>query len=103
MLLDDVEGQFDAEGHRLGVVPPWPVSLEDEVDRRRLALRIAEHAQYLPETYREVWTLADVEQMSMEEVAQVLEITVANVKSRLHRARLALRQRLADELLGGGA
>ena len=39
---------------------------------------------------------------SMAEVAEVLELTVPNVKTRLHRARLALRKRLADELLSPG-
>lgn len=100
--MADVEGHFDAEGHRLEVIPPWPVSVDDELERRRLAARVAVLAERLPETYRVIWTLGDVEQLSMEEIAEILELTVPNVKTRLHRARLALRGLLADELLGGG-
>lgn len=49
----------------------------------------------LPETLRPVFILRELEGMSTEETAQVLEISVANVKTRLHRARLWLRERLA--------
>lgn len=100
--MEGVEGHFDSDGHRDGLVPSWPVDPEDELARRRLAARVAELAERLPETYRAIWTLADVEQLTMEEIAGVLELTVSNVKSRLHRARLALRQLLADELLTPG-
>lgn len=102
MSVDDVEGSFDALGHRLEVTRPWPVNAEDALVRSRLSARIGEVAVELPVEYREVWVLADVEQMSMQEVADVLELTVPNVKTRLHRARLALRRRLADELLDAG-
>ncbi len=100
--MEDVEGRFDEDGHRIGVILAWPASVEDELERRRLAARIPELAECLPETYRAIWTLGDVEQLTMEEIAAILDITVPNVKSRLHRARLALRKLLADELLGDG-
>lgn len=96
--VEDVEGGFDATGHRLERTLPWNVHPEDQIDRTRLTTRLAELSLELPDEYREVWVLADVEQMSMQEVAEVLELTVPNVKSRLHRARLALRKRLGDEL-----
>ncbi|MBM4364825.1 MAG: sigma-70 family RNA polymerase sigma factor [Deltaproteobacteria bacterium] len=100
--MDGVEGHFDSDGHRDGFVPAWPVDPEDELERRRLAARIAELSERLPDSYRAIWTLADVEQLTMEEIAGVLELSIPNVKSRLHRARLALRQLLAGELLTPG-
>lgn len=100
--LDGVEGTFDETGHRLEVTRAWPVDPEDALVRARLSARIGELAVELPVEYREVWVLADVEQMSMQEVADVLDLTVPNVKTRLHRARLALRRRMADELVGEG-
>ncbi|NNE42680.1 MAG: sigma-70 family RNA polymerase sigma factor [Gemmatimonadetes bacterium] len=48
----------------------------------------------LPEDYRVVFTLRDIDGLSNAEVAEVLEISVAAVKSRLHRSRLYLRDRL---------
>jgi RNA polymerase sigma-70 factor (ECF subfamily) len=65
----------------------------------------------LPETLRSVFTLRDIEGLSTAETAEVLGLTETNVKVRLHRARLALRERLtgyfaaagpADAARGGG-
>jgi RNA polymerase sigma-70 factor (ECF subfamily) len=54
----------------------------------------------LPAPYRSVFMLRDVEEMSVEEVAEVLELSVGTVKVRLHRARRALRQVLFDQAGG---
>jgi RNA polymerase sigma-70 factor, ECF subfamily len=51
----------------------------------------------LPEIYRSVILLRDVEELSTEETAQILEVTEQTVKMRLHRARLAVRQMLEGE------
>ena len=55
----------------------------------------------LAEKYREVFLLRDVEQMSIEETAEALNISIASVKTRLLRARLMLRDILAPELADG--
>ncbi len=49
----------------------------------------------LPETLRTVFVLRDIEGVSTAEAAEVLGLTETNVKVRLHRARLALRERLS--------
>lgn len=57
----------------------------------------------LPEQYRSVFILRDVDALSNEEVAEILNLSVPAVKSRLHRSRLMLRKRLAryyEELYG---
>ena len=54
----------------------------------------------LPEPYRVVVVMADYEEMSMREIAEALNISVPNVKTRLHRARMALRQALLDYVQG---
>jgi RNA polymerase sigma-70 factor, ECF subfamily len=51
--------------------------------------------QKLPEAYRDVYVLVDVEGLPKAEVAEMLGLTVPNVKSRLHRARLEMRHLLA--------
>lgn len=98
--MEEVEETYDATGHRIPETTPWNLRAEDTIDRSRLATRIAEHALSLPDEYREVWALADVEQLSMVEIAEILDLTVPNVKTRLHRARLALRRQLAGEMAG---
>ena len=45
----------------------------------------------LPEIYRTVFLLRDVEGLSTEETGEILGISVPTVKTRLHRARIALR------------
>ncbi len=98
----DAEGKFDASGHRVDAVPAWPVDPADVMERQRLAVMLHEIAEELPEKYRAVWVLADVEELSMREVSEVLELGVPAVKTRLHRARLALRARMARAILLGG-
>lgn len=56
----------------------------------------------LPETYRSVVLLRDLEELSTQETAQILDVSEDVVKTRLHRARLAIRKRL-DEYLRGNA
>ena len=46
----------------------------------------------LPEGYREVFLLKDVEGLSYEEISEMVGISIPAIKSRLHRARLALRE-----------
>jgi len=56
----------------------------------------------LPEQFRETVVLSDVEGMSYEEIARVLEVPVGTVKSRLFRARRMLQQKLYDYAVGMG-
>lgn len=85
---------------RVGLVAHVP-SGESMVPESRLldaeALAVVRAAiDRLPETFRTVVVLADLEELSNREVAEVLDISVAAIKSRLHRARLLLRKELAD-------
>jgi RNA polymerase sigma-70 factor, ECF subfamily len=52
----------------------------------------------LPLIYREVFQLRDIEQLSVNEAAAALGISIAAVKVRLHRARMMLQKKLAPEL-----
>ncbi len=52
----------------------------------------------LPDAFRHVVMLRDMEEMSVSETAQALGISIALVKVRLHRARLLLQKRLAPQL-----
>jgi RNA polymerase sigma-70 factor (ECF subfamily) len=70
----------------------------------REARRLIEGAVHgLPSRYREVFILAGVEGLSNADIAVTLGIGLAAVKSRLHRARLMLREALARHFGGPGA
>jgi len=89
--------RFGEDGHL--AVPDWPdatVAIEDEVAARELAARAEGFIGELPRAYRDVIWMADVEEMPAAEIAEVLGISIPAFKSRLHRARLHVRQRLAE-------
>lgn len=71
---------------------------DSELLRSELRVTLHRAVAELPETYRSVVLLRDLEELSTEETAQVLDITSDAVKTRLHRGRLALRQKLNDYL-----
>jgi RNA polymerase sigma-70 factor (ECF subfamily) len=69
-------------------------ALERKELREALRVAVAE----LPDIYRQVFTLRDLEELNIEETAQALGITTSAVKVRLHRARLMLQKRLVPYL-----
>jgi RNA polymerase sigma-70 factor (ECF subfamily) len=67
----------------------------DNVAHREVQQRVDAELRQLPEPYRTTLILRDLEDMSYEEIAEVLQISLGTVKSRLTRGRHALKQRLA--------
>jgi RNA polymerase sigma-70 factor (ECF subfamily) len=74
---------------------------EEALEGRRLEATLEAAIGALEPMYREVLVLRDVEGLSAAEVAEVLGLSVEAVKSRLHRARVAVRERVAPALLPG--
>ena len=74
--------------------PLWATLPLNQVLNEELGRTIEEAILELPEKYRLVLVLRDIEGFSTEESAQILRLTPANVKVRLHRARLFLREQL---------
>ncbi len=70
-----------------------------ELARREMKALLWQAIGELPQDAREIYVLRDVEEMSGEEVAKKLGITLAAMKSRLHRARQGVRERLDKILL----
>ena len=97
-LVDDIEACYEADGHRIGEVPNWSARADDALDRARLAKRLEVLTERLPDEARELWALADVQQLSMVEISEITGLHVANVKTKLHRTRLLLREWLAADL-----
>jgi RNA polymerase sigma-70 factor (ECF subfamily) len=92
----------DGEGAEAMQIADWSALPETELMSAETREVLAEGIVRLPEELRTVFVLRDIMEKSNQEVAEELELTVAAVKSRLHRARLALRDRLnryfADKL-----
>jgi RNA polymerase sigma-70 factor, ECF subfamily len=82
-------------------VPAWATLPLDQVLNEELGRTLKQAIVQVPEKYRVVLVLRDIEGFSTEESAQILNLTPANIKVRLHRARLFLREKLktyfADE------
>lgn len=79
-------------------VADWTEEIHRRAELSELREQLEEGIARLPEDYRVVLVLRDVEGLATVEVAEVLELSEAAVKSRLHRARLLLRQHLATYL-----
>lgn len=77
---------------------PWRREGLDPSERAELRKLVLDGIGRLPEGYRNVLMLRDVEDLDTEETAQILEISPGAVKTRLHRARQALREMLEPEL-----
>jgi len=73
----------------------WCCLPEEDFQTREARTELERAISELPETLRTVFVLRELEGLSTEETAQVLNVSVSNVKVRLHRARLWLRERLA--------
>lgn len=96
VAIEDRLPRFRSDGHFAADVPDWSRAVEDEVAARELAQRAGEFIAELPPAYRDVIWMNDVEEMTAPEIAETLEISIPAFKSRLHRARLYVRQRLAE-------
>ncbi|RJQ66499.1 MAG: sigma-70 family RNA polymerase sigma factor [Desulfobacteraceae bacterium] len=77
-------------------VPQWAALPLEQVLNEELRQKMRAAIWELPEKYRAVLVLRDMEGFSTEEAAQILNLTAANIKVRLHRARLFLRDQLKD-------
>lgn len=93
---------FAEDGHHERAVVDWSPLADVSLGDAELGERIRAAVDDLPDKHRAVILLADYEHLSMLEIADALDLTVSNVKTRLHRARLAVREAL-DVYLAGRA
>lgn len=93
---------FKEDGHREGtrafLIADWSQTPEAELLDGEARAILSRAIDQLPEAYRAVLVLRDVEELTNEETAKILGESVASVKSRLHRARMALREQLTRQL-----
>jgi RNA polymerase sigma-70 factor, ECF subfamily len=91
---------FPDENH--GITPAllrdWREIPSEAVERREVRSLVQAAVEELPDIYRQVFLLRDVEELNVNETAAALNISVAAVKVRLHRARMMLQKQLAPQL-----
>lgn len=81
----------------LAVPAEWSVRADSAMERKQLAGVLLKEFNALPERYRDILMMREIEGFSNKDISQELNLSVAAVKSRLHRARLMLRKRLTNQ------
>jgi len=76
----------------------WREIPSEAVERDEVRVLIQRAVEQLPEIYRQVFLLRDVEELTINETAEALNISIPTVKVRLHRARMMLQKQLAPQL-----
>jgi RNA polymerase sigma-70 factor (ECF subfamily) len=100
--IDELLPSFLDDGHIETPASHWREVAEDPIERRQLAERIRDAIESLPESYRNVLLLRDIQDLDTEETAEMMGISPGAVKTRLHRARQALRGLLEPHMAEGG-
>jgi RNA polymerase sigma-70 factor (ECF subfamily) len=101
--IEDYLPRFLPDGHHTQQFPSWTEPVDVALSRKETAQMVRQAIEELPETYRSVVLLRDIEGLSTEETAQIVNTTPNAVKIRLHRGRLALRTLIAPHLSGAHA
>jgi RNA polymerase sigma-70 factor, ECF subfamily len=91
--IEDADGDFTP-----AVLTDWREIPLEALERKELKEKLQEAVRILPEKYREVFVLRDIEEMNQQETAAALGINTTLVKVRLHRARMMLQKLLVPYL-----
>ena len=98
--MDELLPTFKEDGHHVQQFETWAEPVDETLGREATRAAVRAAIDQLPEQYRTVVLLRDIEEWSTEEAATALGITPNAVKIRLHRARLALRTLIAPHFQG---
>lgn len=98
--IDDLLPQFDEFGMMVNAGASALGSVDELLVRAETRQTVQAAIDRLPPIYRTILVLRDIEELSMEEVANLLDVSTTVVKVRLHRGRLALKKLLATALRG---
>jgi RNA polymerase sigma-70 factor (ECF subfamily) len=95
IALEDVLPAIEDNGRHFEPMDDWSPRVEDGAVQAELRRVLEEAIETLPPDYRTALVLHDIEGMSNPDIGEALGISLPAVKSRVHRSRLYLRQRLA--------
>jgi len=97
--MESLDEPADEQGHvSPAVLVDWREIPSEAVERLEVRQLLQQAVEDIPLIYRETFVLRDIEELSVNETAAALGISVASVKVRLHRARMMLQKRLAPQL-----
>lgn len=96
--LERLVPAYEPDGHRLPGCADWPEGPEETASRREVRAIVREAIDELPEPFRSVLMLRDIDGLSTLETSECMGINEGAVKTRLHRARQALRTLIARKL-----
>jgi RNA polymerase sigma-70 factor, ECF subfamily len=99
-LTESLDEQLDLGGGDFtpAMLTDWREIPSESLERAELRATLQSAVEELPPIYREVFTLRDLEELNVEDTANVLGVSANVVKVRLHRARILLQKRLAPVL-----
>jgi RNA polymerase sigma-70 factor, ECF subfamily len=100
--IEDLLPTFLPDGHQTRPNTPWAETSDVAAHRKEVQDLVRSSIDRLPDDFRTVLILRDIEEVDTNEAAEMLHLTPAAVKTRLHRARQALRQ-LLDPYFAKGA
>ena len=96
--IEDVIPAFDEDGVHFEPMDDWSPRVDEQTLQHELRDVLAQAIDELPPDYRTALVLHDVEGLSNPDIAETLGISLPAVKSRVHRSRLFVRQKLAGYL-----
>ncbi|RRA49291.1 sigma-70 family RNA polymerase sigma factor [Acidipila sp. EB88] len=96
--VDSLDSPEEEGGVSPALLRDWREIPSEALERKQMRDILRKAIEGLPRNYRDVFMLRDVEGLNGAEVAQMLGLSGANVKVRLHRARLMLQRELAPQL-----
>jgi len=102
IAIADVLPALDESGRHFAPMDDWSRRIDERARQAELRDRLTDAIGALPVEHRTVLVLHDIEGLTNPDIAEVLGVSLAAVKSRLHRSRLFLRKRLSEYFASAG-
>jgi RNA polymerase sigma-70 factor (ECF subfamily) len=100
LAIEDFLPTFFDDGHRRNPGPAWKLTQDSDLENAETRQLVRQAIDRLPDSYRIVLILRDIEQLDAAEAAEKLQIEIGALNTRLHRARQALRTLLDPHFRG---
>ncbi len=101
--MEQLLPKFKSDGHATELVGAWAPTAAEQLASKETRALVRQKIEQLPDDYRTVLLLRDIEELDTQQTAEILQISNGAVKTRLHRARQALRALLDPHMRGDAA